>query len=537
MTVSSRHLLSAGLIAAAGCATARISPAPVPSAAPASTTQTPASELTTSTVVRTPIAALRAGVDSLVAAAEFRNANWGVLVIDPANGDTLYSHNAGKLFMPASNMKIVTGSVALAQLGPEFRFRTTFVASGVVCDGTLHGDLVVDGRGDPTVSDAMRGDALIPLRDIADSVRAHGIRRVTGRVVAGDDAFPGPTLGYGWPWDDLDASYSAGVDELFFNEGAARVIVHGGRRPGQRVGVVVLPTARYPSLRVLARTAFAPESLALASGGRRQRGSDDAGLTVVFDTTAHTLSLDGWIAPGATDTLDVVYPDQDAAYLAALGGALAERGVAVQRRTLRLGRCGGASRHPALDTLFVFQSMPLRDVLRAMAKPSQNQIAEILLRTIGLERAGSGTPDSGIAVVTRQLLAWGAQPDGFVLHDGSGLSRYDYLTPETIVHVLAAIQHDTAFSAFYNALPIAGVDGTIEYRMRDTPAQGNVHAKTGSVANARSLSGYVTTANGHELIFSAMCNNWTAPARDVVRVLDAIAVSLASMQLGPAEGR
>lgn len=530
MTTTTR-LLCTGLLAAAGCATSHTTPAPSPAPAP----QTPPAQLATSAVVRTPTQILHSTIDSLIDAPEFRNANWGILVVDPATGDTLYSHDAGKLFMPASNMKVITGSVALAQLGADFRFRTTFAAAGPVCDSTLHGDLIVDGRGDPTISDAMRGDAMAPLRDIADSLRAHGIRRISGRLVAGDDAFPGPTLGFGWAWDDLEASYSAGVDELYFNEGAARVVVHGGRRPGQPVDVVVLPAAGDPQFHVTARTAFAPESLAAGSGGRRRRDAD-AGLHVVLDTATHALTLDGWIAPDAVDSMDVVYPEQNVAYLTALGGAFAERGLKVDRRTTRLGTCRGAPRSATPDTLFVFQSMPLRDVLHAMFKPSQNQIAEILLRTLGLERAGVGTPDSGAAVVRRQLLAWGVQPDGFVIHDGSGLSRYDYLSPETLVRVFATIQHDTAFSAFYNGLPIAGVDGTIEDRMRDTPAQGNVHAKTGSITNARSLSGYVTTADGHPLIFSMMANNWTARSRDVVAVLDAVAVSLASMRLGGTGG-
>jgi D-alanyl-D-alanine carboxypeptidase/D-alanyl-D-alanine-endopeptidase (penicillin-binding protein 4) len=121
-----------------------------------------------------------------------------------------------------------------------------------------------------------------------------------------------------------------------------------------------------------------------------------------------------------------------------------------------------------------------------------------------------------------------------VQRDGSGLSRYDYLSPETLVRVLSTIRKDTAFNALYDALPIAGVDGTIANRMRDTPAQGNVHAKTGFIANARSLSGYVTTADGHLLIFSALCNNWTTSVREVERVQDAIAIDLASLRMGGA---
>ena len=543
-------LLAIGALAA-GCATGGTKPPSSPEPAAGKPTLPPEPPARTTGATTTPaqqpgespltggtptnaLSALQHDIDAMVAEPEFRNAHWGILIVDPDRGDTLYSRNAGKLFMPASNMKIVTGSVALAQLGPDYRFNTAFVAAGPVCDGVLHGDLLVDGRGDPSVSDAMRGDAMVPMREIADSLAARGIRRVNGRVISGFDAFPGSQLGYGWSWDDLGDTYSAGVDELFFNEGYGRVVVQGGRRASSPVRVTALPSAHYPRLRVAARTGWAPDTMTLAPGGggavrssRGRRGTAD--LTVLPDSLGRGLVLTGWIAPGVADTIDVVFPDQNAAYLAALRGALADRKIQVANRTRQLGKCAGTVAARALDTLFVYQSAPLRDILHAMEKPSQNQIAEILLRTIGLERAGLGSPDSGASVVERQLLAWGAEPDGFVIRDGSGLSRYDYLSPETIVRTLAAVRQDSAFSAFYDGLPIAGIDGTIEYRMRGTAAQGNVHAKTGFIANARSLSGYVTTADGRMLVFSALCNNWTVPVKDVERVQDAIAVRLAEL--------
>ncbi|MBX6330872.1 MAG: D-alanyl-D-alanine carboxypeptidase/D-alanyl-D-alanine-endopeptidase, partial [Gemmatimonadaceae bacterium] len=332
-------------------------------------------------------------------------------------------------------------------------------------------------------------------------------------------------------------------------------VVRGGERAGAPVVATVLPAAHYPALRITAVTAAPPppDTLAVGSGGRIAGAGAErsAMLETTLDRSAGTVVVGGWIAPNAVDTIDVVFPDQRAAYLDALGEALAARGIAVEHGAdagSAAGRRGLGAKHRAsrracraphdtaqrLDTLFVYQSPPLRDVLRAMLKPSQNQIAEILLKTIALQRTGVGRADSGAKVVAQQLLAWGAQPDGFIIRDGSGLSRYDYLTPETLVHVLAAIQRDPAFSAFYDGLPIAGVDGTIAHRMRGTPAAGNVHAKTGFVANARSLSGYVTTADGHVLIFSALCNNWTAPVRDIERVQDAIAARLAALSLAGA---
>jgi D-alanyl-D-alanine carboxypeptidase/D-alanyl-D-alanine-endopeptidase (penicillin-binding protein 4) len=181
-----------------------------------------------------------------------------------------------------------------------------------------------------------------------------------------------------------------------------------------------------------------------------------------------------------------------------------------------------------MDTIFVLTSPPLRDILPALMKPSQNQIAEIFLRTIGLERGGIGTADTARKIVGQQLLAWGVQPDGFVIRDGSGLSDQDLLTPETIVRVLDRIQRDTAFAYYYNSMPIAGVDGTIEKRMKGTPAEGNVHAKTGTLSKARSLSGYVTTADGERLIFSVLANNTTTPGSMVTGIADRIGAALAS---------
>ena len=181
-----------------------------------------------------------------------------------------------------------------------------------------------------------------------------------------------------------------------------------------------------------------------------------------------------------------------------------------------------------MDTLFTFVSLPMRNIIPALMKPSQNQIAEILLKTIGLERGGTGTSDSARKIVGQQLLAWGVQPDGFIIRDGSGLSRHDLVSPETIVKVLDKIQQDTAFAVFYNAMPIAGVDGTLKDRMKGTPAEGNVHAKTGSISAARSLSGYITSADGERLIFSILANNWTTPSSAVTGVADQIAAALAA---------
>ena len=469
-------------------------------------------------------AALRWWIDSITAAPEFRSAHWGILVIDPERGDTIVRYNPAKLFMPASNMKIVTGAVALAQLGADYRFRTTLLATGPIVDGRLRGDLVIVGRGDPSASDHMRGDAMLAMLEIADSIAARGIARIEGRIRADGDAFPGPIYGYGWSWDEVDEPYSAGVDELYFNEGFSRITIRGGAFPGEPVTAAVLPSRGYPRVRVDARTVPAPDSTLTAGDALVTPLS----LRVERDSAPGTVVVRGTIAPHDSQVVRFAHAVPPAAYITALQEALEARGLSVAGSdSAARGAAPGT-----LDTIAVISSPPLREIMPAFEKPSQNQIGEILFRTLGLERTGVGIPDSGRAVVERQLLEWGVSRDGFVVRDGSGLSRYDYLSPEAIVRVLEVMSRDTSFQVFYDALPIAGVDGTLANRMKGTNAEANARGKTGFVAQARSLSGYVTSADGRLLIYSVLCNNWTVPVRAVERVQDSIVARLAGMTTG-----
>lgn len=407
--------------------------------------------------VRSPIEALRFSIDSLVNDPMFASAHIGMLIVNPRTGDTLYSRNAGKLFMPASNQKIITAAVALHQLGPNYRFRTVMGKRGVLRDGVLEGDLVVIGRGDPTLSARMRGNAMAAMQAIADSIAARGIRRISGTLRPAGNAFPDSIYGYGWEYDDLTASGTP-TDELLFNEGQVRTV-----RRTARGDTVELIGTRNPTL----------------------------------------------------------------AYLAALDTAFRARGITTGGISDSI-----VSLSERIDTLYAFDSPPLRDILGPFLKPSQNQIGEILLKTLGLERTGAGVADSGAAVITRQLREWGVDSSGVFVYDGSGLSRHDLVTPETIVRILVAMQRDTAFQVFYDALPIAGIDGTIRTRMRGTPAANNLRAKTGTIEFVRSLSGYVTSAGGDRLVFSFLSNHFIVPVSQITRVQDAVGVLLASYKGG-----
>jgi len=470
-------------------------------------------------------------IDSMINAPEFRNAMWGVLIVDPSANDTIYSHNATKLFIPASNQKLVSTSVLLEQLGPDYRFRTTVAARGAMAEQVLNGDLVVIGRGDPTASDHMKGDAMAPLRDIADSLWQRGIRRITGSVVADGNAFPGPVAGFGWPWDQLDGTSFAGVDELLLNEGLSTIRIRPGATPGDPAVVETRPARTYPAIHNLAVT-VARDTTAAATTGRGGRGGGRGGrgsaagtrLSVVNDTGSAAVIVRGAIALGDSANITMAQHDPDAAYVAGLTEALTERGIVVDHQP----SANGGHQN---DSLFTVVSVPLREILPMILKPSQNQIAEVFLRTIGLERTGVGTADSGRRVIERQFTDWKIQPDGYIVRDGSGLSRSDLISPEAVVGILDVMRRSPNFPLFFESLPIAGVDGTIRTRMQNTPAQGNLHAKTGTLSMVRSLSGYVHAGDGRLIEFSILCNNWTVPQADVDKVADAIGVALAQLRL------
>lgn len=462
---------------------------------------------------------LRGTVDSIVGDQRWRSAHWGVLVVDPDRGDTLVSVNAGKLFVPASNTKIITGAVALAQLGPDYRFTTRVLGPAVRRDGVLPGDLVVVGTGDPSVSDSLSGDAMAPLRAIADSLAARGVKRVSGRLISGANTFPDAELGAGWAWDDLDEGYSAPIDELLFNEGFARITVYGGARPGDSVRVRTAPATRVP--RVDARGVTTVRMCCM----ERSR------VTVAGDVRGRrpVAVLSGTVRTNDSVVVRTALRHPNAAFLDALEEALAARGIRVT---------GGVEADSVADTtglrvLATRASPPLREILPAFEKPSQNQIGEVLLKTLGRERTGVGRADSGLVVIRRQLASWGIDSASVALLDGSGLTRRNFLTPEAVVRVLAVMRADAHFEVFFNALPTAGVDGTTRTRMLGTPAQANARAKTGTLDRVRNISGYVTTADGRQLIFSLLVNNQSVPSRDVEIAQDLIVAQLAALELTP----
>jgi D-alanyl-D-alanine carboxypeptidase/D-alanyl-D-alanine-endopeptidase (penicillin-binding protein 4) len=461
---------------------------------------------------------LRAELDTIIADPAFQNAHWGVMVQSVDNGEILYRHNARKLFMPASNMKLVTGAVALARFGAEHRFHTRIAACGAIdsATGTLLGDLLVVGGGDPTISGRLNDDAdpLATFRAWADSLEARGIIRIDGDVVGDDNLFDDVHIGPGWAWDYLSAAYAAEIGALLFNEGALGLRIVPADSVGMPAQISVTPQTSYVSLHGTIATTD---------------DSTDVPLFASRRPFANEVDVGGAVWEGRDSLMRYVAPHDPTLYfvtvlLETLESASIEVSGSPRDRDDKDVACDS----PA--TLFVHESPPLGEVLQPFLKVSQNQIGEMLLRLIGAAATDTGSVDAGRRAVRATLTRWGIPDDSYVYVDGSGLSRYNYLAPEAIVRLLRVMARRPDFAVFYNALPIAGVDGTLERRLSGSEAEDNARAKTGFISNARSLSGYVTTRDGERLAFSIIANNFDTPVRPVEYVQDLIVERLANFE-------
>jgi D-alanyl-D-alanine carboxypeptidase/D-alanyl-D-alanine-endopeptidase (penicillin-binding protein 4) len=464
-----------------------------------------------------PLEMLRVELDQILADPAFHNAHWGVMIQSVETGQVFYRRNERKLFMPASNMKLVTGAVALSRLGAQHRFNTRIAACGVIAeDGVLQGDLMIIGGGDPSISARFNGgDELRVLRSWVDSLLGRGIQRITGNVVGDDDLFDDVHIGPGWAWDYLDAAYAAEIGALLFNESAVRFTVRPGDSVGSAASVRAQPETDY--LDVHYAVTSTEDSTGASIRSSRRPFSNEAEVSGVI-----------WI--GADSVVQYIAPHDPTMYfVTVLRETLESRGIVVDGQPL--DRDNMDQECTERTTLFVHESATLAEILKPFLKESQNQIGEMLLRYLGAVDADQGSINAGRRAVSSTLTAWGIPDDSYGYYDGSGLSRYNYLAPEAVVRLLRVMARHPESDVFYDALPVAGVDGTLERRMKGTRAENNARAKTGFISNARALSGYVRTADGGMLAFSVIANNFDTPVRPVEYVQDLIVERLANLSL------
>jgi D-alanyl-D-alanine carboxypeptidase/D-alanyl-D-alanine-endopeptidase (penicillin-binding protein 4) len=461
-----------------------------------------------------PVLRLQQDIDRILAAPDLERSYWGVLVRSLGTGDTLYAVNAGRLMMPASNMKIVTLAVAADRLGWDYAFETQLFGAGPIKGGVLDGDLMAVGSGDPTIGREEAGTAVFDAW--AERLKTLGIHAVGGRLIGNDDAFDDEKLGLGWAWDYLAEGYAAGVGALQYNENVVSITM----TPSSAVGIppTITVSPQGSGLEIRNTLATTPAGGAASITVRRLPGSA-------------RLEVRGSIPVGSPPVVRIVSVDNPTLFFAsALRAALIARGIEVRGPAVDIDDLADPSSRPEGVLLASHRSPPLSALAIRMMKLSQNLYAESLVRAMGAAN-GTATINGGRATIGSIVESWGIPPNSLQMADGSGLSRYNLVTPEALVAILTHVHRDDRLrEPFEAALPVAGRDGTLADRMKGTPADNNVRAKSGTISNVRSLSGYVRTADGEPLVFSILANNFDTSAEVIDRATDAIVVRLAEFR-------
>ena len=457
-------------------------------------------------------------LDQIYSDPAFETANWGVVIQSLKTGQYLYRRNENKGFMPASNMKLYTTAAALIKLGPDYQYKTDLLTNGITKNGVLEGDLIIRGSGDPSITGRYyEDDPLAVFHAWIDSLKAYGVTKINGRIIGDDNYFEDEIMGAGWSWDDQSNYYAAQISALSFNDNCVDINFTPASKLGEPAEFILRPNTKY--VRIFNQVETVRSGLSRGLRFNRKRAFND--VTIVGSITINSKSRWNWFSV-ENPTLFFVFVFRE---------LLEQEGLLVTGKAYDIDSLAAFNYEPdSLSVLATYYSPFLSELVTTINKKSQNLYAELLLRTLGKHFTDIGDGRHGVEVVKEVLSQFGADPNKFGMVDGSGLSRKNLVTPIQTSILLRGMKNSSMSEHFYESLSIAGVDGTIRNRMKNTAAENNVRAKTGSLSRAKALSGYVTTKDGELLSFVMMVNNYTVPSSRANFVQDWVCERLANFQ-------
>jgi D-alanyl-D-alanine carboxypeptidase/D-alanyl-D-alanine-endopeptidase (penicillin-binding protein 4) len=442
----------------------------------------------------------------------------------------LFEKNADQYFVPASNMKLFTTALALDKLGIDYRFRTTVESVDVPdADGKIAGPVYLVGRGDPNLSNRkfpydhkqeFDGPAEKVMAELADGVTAKGVKEIGGDIVGDDSYFPRERYPNGWEIDDMVWEYGAAISAIVLDDNTVELLLTPGELAGDKVGAVVTPSA----------PEFTVDNQVITSAVGVKPD-----LTLKREPASNVVTVLGTLPAKSTPrklTLAIQEPALHAA--AMLKRLLQDRGIKVDGGVRAISSPPGPPEGEQRTVLAEHLSIPLGQSVKLVNKISQNLHTEMLLRTAARQNGAWTSPDD-LSNFAASFYATAGVPSGDVVQtDGSGLSRHDLVTARALVALLIYAQKQAWFAAYFDSLPVAGVDGSLEDRMKSSIAAGRMHAKTGSVEHVRTRSGYADLPSGRRLVFSFLSNNMGSKGHEATDALDAL--SIAMMEEFGAEG-
>jgi len=467
-------------------------------------------------------------IDAILHASPAGRGFWGIEVVRLSDGEILYARNTQHLFQPASNMKMFTTSAALSTLGPDFVFRTTVESSAAPDSQGRVPDLVLVGRGDPNLSSRVvpyqydskaRLPADLDFEKLADQLIAKGVREVTGNLYADDTYYVHQPYGTDWAVDDLYWEYGAPITALAFNDNSLKLEIRPAAFAGPRAQILVQPGDGYYTI---------------VNGVTTTAAGTPAKIEI--DRSPGSKKLDVWgqipvDSKGVDEGISIQNPPLFIGDM--FRELLEQRGVKVDGEVVvrEVSPAQAASRagppQPVKRIVLAeHDSLPLREDVKVTLKVSQNLHAEMLLRTLSRVLDNQGTLKDGLDILDTFVKKIGIAPAEVQFAGGSGLSRETLVTPDAVMKLLQFNARQTYFKWFYDALPVAGVDGTLADRFHNTPLQGRIHAKTGSLEHVNSLSGYMNLPGRHRLAFVIIGNHHPLKWAQATKVVDKIALQI-----------
>jgi D-alanyl-D-alanine carboxypeptidase/D-alanyl-D-alanine-endopeptidase (penicillin-binding protein 4) len=438
-----------------------------------------------------------------------QRAAWGIVVHSLDRDARLFELNPHTLLVPASSSKLVSLASAVDAVGWDYRFETTVRATAPIVDGVLRGDLIVVGSGDPSTGG--RGEQ--GLASWVDALKQRGLTRLEGRVIGDDDGVEEPRPQLAWAWDDLGYQTGALFGALNLNENRMTVTVIPGLTSGIQPAVDAAPEASSRAIRN--RVVTGPPGSVRQLWPEQRPGEP-------------FLTIAGSIPAGDGPAQMVVSVGNPTSWFASLfRHALIASGIEVTGDAYDVDDVVRLPEWQSAETVYRHLSPTLAEVARPLLKDSINLYGEAVLR-LNAVRDALPTNDAALEGLRERLTAWGVPPDAWQIVDGSGLSRRNAVASEVLVQVLKRMYDASRTSPWMSSLPVAGVDGTLEGRMKGTAAENNVRAKTGTMSNIRTLAGYVQTRDGETLAFAILANGFEGTGAAATSILDRIAARLAS---------
>lgn len=436
---------------------------------------------------------LRSRIDSVLSNRFFESTLMGIDVYDLTAKKNLYNKNERLLFRPASNLKILTTSAGLVFLGPDYKFKTSLFYTGKILNGTLYGDLFVTGGCDPNFSTN-------DIDSLASIIKAAGIHEITGNLFGDVSMVDSLFWGNGWMWDDDPSTDAPYLTSLNINTNSVGVIVKP-TKIGEKAKVEIIPQSNFFKIENFSTTVSAdsPNTFTLDRDWIHRKNT----LIVKGNVSAKV------IPDSLQDTLYVNVYEPQKYFLTLFEDALNNRNIKIDGEKY-------FTKVPDYAINLFNYERPYKNIITNLNKISYNLGAEMVLRALSAKYFGTpATAANGVKMIDSLLVLAGLNPTEYRIVDGSGVSHYNLISAQLILSLLKFMyyQKPDLYKILYQSFPIAGVDGTLKNRMIGTPAQNNVHAKTGTLSGVCSLSGYITASNGHLIAFSMLVQNYVGGSK------------------------